>query len=252
MMLQLALIYCTAGLTKNGHLWANGEALYYALNLDHFYRVPAQGLVTRLQYVGLLPLLTHAVRWWEVLFPVVLVGAALRGYEADRRAGCWPAVPLLRRRLSWLVAATLGLLLSATAGVLTGYYGTPGGIPLGWSRFQEQFVVAALVVMVPAVAIVIYRFLRGSRPSMLEFFLSWGLGKRSWLGFGVLVHLGINLGLNIGTFAEVMLTLYVAWLSGPEIDRLWRVLRSTGLRTVGGPRLLRLCRARVHHPRTTG
>src|SRR5262249_53758017 len=42
MMFQLTYIYVVTGLMKNGPTWRNGTALYYTLNLDHFYRVPAQ------------------------------------------------------------------------------------------------------------------------------------------------------------------------------------------------------------------
>ncbi|MGB1015357.1 MAG: hypothetical protein ACPG4T_14575, partial [Nannocystaceae bacterium] len=38
MMLQLATIYTVTGILKNGPTWAAGDAFYYALNLDHFYR----------------------------------------------------------------------------------------------------------------------------------------------------------------------------------------------------------------------
>ena len=35
--------------------------------------VPIHGLVTWLQSLGVLPLLTWTTRWWEVLFPVALL-----------------------------------------------------------------------------------------------------------------------------------------------------------------------------------
>ena len=41
-MLQLAVIYLVTGLLKNGGVWLAGDSLYYALNLDHFYRLPPQ------------------------------------------------------------------------------------------------------------------------------------------------------------------------------------------------------------------
>ena len=42
MMLQVATIYVYGGCAKNGDLWLSGDSLYYALNLDHFNRVPPQ------------------------------------------------------------------------------------------------------------------------------------------------------------------------------------------------------------------
>jgi hypothetical protein len=227
-MLQLTLIYFSTGLAKTGAAWADGEALYYSLNLDHFYRVPATGLVTRLQEAGLLPALTYLVRWWEMLFPLALLGAGLRGYEADRQAACWPVASRSRRRLSCLIAGAAWILVAATVGILTARYGTPGGIRLGSTLHQQQLVAAMLVTLVPLVAIPAYWYLRRWRPSGFRVLLDWILGKRLWLTFGVLLHLGINLGVNVGTFAEVMVALYFAWLSGPEVAVLWRVLRPEG------------------------
>ena len=103
MMIQLALIYFLNGWHKTGPGWRDGTALYYALNLDHFYRIPAQGVVTWMQYVGVLPVLTWLTRAWELCFPLALLGVALRGYEADRRAVRWPPRGAPRRIVSWLV-----------------------------------------------------------------------------------------------------------------------------------------------------
>ena len=202
MMLQLAVIYCATGLFKSGPAWAHGEALYYALNLDHFYRVPATGLVTRMQQAGVLPALTHLVRWWEVLFPLALVGAALRAYEAERRAGCWPSSTRVRRWASWLVGGLAWLSAAGAIGILAG-----------------RPAAAWLVALALPAAILIYGLVRRSRP-LLELVLHWLLGKRTWLAFGVLLHAGIDLGVNVGTFANVMIPLYFVWLSGPELDAL--------------------------------
>src|SRR5262249_39698972 len=103
MMIQLALIYFVNGAMKTGEAWRNGTALYYALNLDHFYRVPAQGVVTWLQWRGVLPVLPGLTRYWELCFPLALLGAALRAYEAERAAGRWEAVPPWQRIGSWAV-----------------------------------------------------------------------------------------------------------------------------------------------------
>lgn len=82
---------------------------------------------------------------------------------------------------------------------------------------------AALVAVAPAVLIPLYRLVRRSHPRGLTFLLSWIMGKRFWLVFGVLLHLGINLSINLGTFAEVMIAVYFAWLSGADVDAARRV-----------------------------
>ena len=41
MMLQLAALYLVTGALKSGGVWQRGDAIYYALNLDHFHRVAA-------------------------------------------------------------------------------------------------------------------------------------------------------------------------------------------------------------------
>src|SRR5690606_32896866 len=89
-MLQLTIIYCATGLLKSGSTWANGTALYYSLNLDHFYRWPQMGIVGALHYLGVLPALTILVHWWEMLFPLGLIGAAVNAFERDRASGVWP------------------------------------------------------------------------------------------------------------------------------------------------------------------
>lgn len=204
MMVQLALIYFLNGWLKTGVAWRDGTALYYALNLDHFYRLPAQTVVTWLQYVGALPILSWLTRGWELLFPLALLGAALRGYEADRRAGRWPPVGTWRRVASWLA---LG-----------------GGIIA--ALFTRVPAFAGAVALAAVAAILLYRLLRARLPALSHVVLTWLLGKRVWLVVGVALHFGIDIGLNVGTFPQVMTAVYLAWLTGPEIDAFWRfVLR---------------------------
>jgi hypothetical protein len=202
MMVQLTLIYFLNGWLKTGAAWRDGTALYYALNLDHFYRLPAQGVVTWLQYVGVLPILSWLTRWWELLFPLALLGVALRGYEADRRAGRWPPVGAGRRVASWLALA--------------------GGAITALSAREPAL--AGAVAIASALAVLLYRFLRARLPAIFRFVLTWALGKRVWLVVGVALHLGIDIGLNVGTFPQVMMAVYFAWLTGPEIDAFWRFM----------------------------
>jgi hypothetical protein len=47
------------------------------------------------------------------------------------------------------------------------------------------------------------------------------MGKRVWLVVGFGMHIGIDVGMNVGTFAEVMMAVYLAWLSGSEVEAFW-------------------------------
>lgn len=89
MMLQLACIYCATGLLKSGPTWANGSALYYALNLDHFYRWPMHLAYAWAHKLYITRVMTVVVHWWEVLFPLVFLGEILRGIDKDQAAGIW-------------------------------------------------------------------------------------------------------------------------------------------------------------------
>ena len=234
MMLQLACIYAATGLLKNGVTWWDGTALYYAMNLDHFYRVPATGLVATLHHIGVLPVMTWLTRWWEVLFPLTLVGAALRGYEAERRAGTWPSVSAWRRRLSHLLLGLVWLGLVAIAGIAAAPW-----LPGAGARLLSM---AALAVT-PLAVVAAYRWLRSRHPQAHQALLHWGLGKGVWLGFGFLLHAGIDLTVNVGTFSQAIVVPYLCWLSGRDVDQFWQYVLSRRLRPEGECRLYR-----IHYP----
>jgi hypothetical protein len=233
MMLQLCIIYCATGLLKSGNTWADGTALYYALNLDHFYRFPQQQPVTVAHFIGLLPGTTVFVRWWEVCFPLVAIGAVLNAYERERAAGTWPRTVLWRRVLSWLLLAAAWGTLAYIAGLGAHYYLPRETILQGWSPGLRAFLIGNAravftvgVALVPVVAVTYYLLARHSFPRELEFFRHWVLGKRFWLGFGFLMHIGIDVGMNVGTFANVMMAVYLCWLSGDEIESFWKYVYS--------------------------
>jgi uncharacterized membrane protein YphA (DoxX/SURF4 family) len=233
MMLQLACIYCATGFLKSGPTWTEGTALYYALNLDHFYRWPQSHPVTVAQYLGVLPLATWGVRWWEILFPIAVVGAAVRAYERDRSAGLWPEAAAWRRGLGVGAFAVAWCAFAYVLGV-TAYHhlGEESMIPLE----RRVSVITALVAVLPIVVVATYRVLRSSAPRAHRIVLHWVLGRRLWLGLGFAMHVGIDLGMNVGTFAEVMMSVYLAWLTGPEIERAWRFVARRPLRPGEGAR----------------
>ncbi|HGG58184.1 MAG TPA: hypothetical protein ENK31_10345, partial [Nannocystis exedens] len=225
MMIQLAVIYGTTGVLKNGITWFDGTALYYALNLDHFYRHPDQiPLVVGLQRIGLLPLLTWVTKIWEVFFPLVLVGLGVQAFEreaGDRRL--WGQAGRARRLLSYACLAGVFLLLAYLGALATLYYYDEKLSP--WptlDRVTAARMVQVLALLLPAVTIGLFFGLRRRAPRAYAWVLRWLLGRRLWLGLGAAMHVCIELLMNVGTFVQVMLAIYPLWLRGEEVDALWR------------------------------
>jgi hypothetical protein len=279
MMLQLAIIYCATGLLKSGPTWANGSALYFALNLDHFYRWPMHLTFAWAHELGITRVMTVVVHWWEVLFPLVFVGELLRGIDRDQAEGSWQGpVPrwtlyglglvasilmvwtapawarvtplfvlalliLADRRwlgpadtsgkgplaatirvLSWACLVGVVLIGAYFADLAVHYYFTPPkGAPawLGNKALVQQLAQLGAVV-VPLLITAVILVLRRWAPRAYRIVRDWLLGKRLWLTMGVLMHIGIDLTMNVGTFVQVMIAVYPAWLSGEEVEAGWR------------------------------
>ena len=222
MMMQLAIIYCATGALKSGHTWLDGSALFFALNLDHFYRHPAQiHLVTFLQMIWVLPLATWITRIWETAFPVAVLGAAVNAFERDKQAGVWPETPRWRRVASYVCVAGVFVCLSYIAGLTGMYFYDPAYGPWKINKAQAGVLFGVLGVVLPTVALGLYLALRRYKPRVHRFVLKWLLGKRLWLAVGLVMHIGIDLLMNVGTFVQVMIAVYIAWLSGPEVDAIW-------------------------------
>jgi hypothetical protein len=322
-MLQLACIYCATGLLKSGPTWADGSALYYALNLDHFYRVPMHYTVAWAHKLYITRVMTVVVHWWEMLFPIAIVGEALRGWDHDVEKGVWtppvprwtlyalivaasvwaiwtqplwmktlplfivaglvyverrwfgPAKPVakpalikpgagpaefkpaeakavetkpveakpveakpaaatgLQPILAWAIrlgswACVLGVLIVAAYMVRLGvlYYYAPAKNVSGWLADKEllQTLASATALTIPLVVILGIAAARRWAPKIYLFIRDWLLGKRVWLGIGLLMHIGIDLTMNVGTFVQVMYAVYPIWLWGHNVDSMWRFL----------------------------
>ncbi len=75
---QLVCIYMSTGLYKTGDVWDAGDALYYSLNMDHFYRF--EGFTqwfSALFSTTLFRWMTWVTLWWEKLFGLVTIGIVL-------------------------------------------------------------------------------------------------------------------------------------------------------------------------------
>jgi hypothetical protein len=113
MMMQIATIYLYGGCAKNGDVWLRGDSLYYALNLDHFYRVPPQYL-SAIFGTNLFRLMTWVVHVWQIAFPLVVVGMVVR-WAARERLPAYTAPRLWLVRGLWAALGLLALTIAEVA-----------------------------------------------------------------------------------------------------------------------------------------
>ena len=101
-ILQLAATYATTGLLKDGSVWAKGDAVYYAWNMDHFYRFYPQRL-SALFGTNLLRFSSWFAHWGEVFFFLAALGVFVKwsmaenvrpasGWRAWVVRGCWATI----------------------------------------------------------------------------------------------------------------------------------------------------------------
>ncbi|MCA9688112.1 MAG: HTTM domain-containing protein, partial [Myxococcales bacterium] len=242
MMLQLAALYCTTGVVKNGAVWAKGDAFYYALNLDHFYRFEPQAL-SAIFGTNLFRVNTIVVHWWESCFPLVVVGLLIRFHLRERipRLEGWQ---LWASRLLWALFGVACLMVVDTA--------LPVHPVRGYSTERLQLVVRSLWIggmVLIAVMWVLLRYrpprvtLRGKERVLdLDWFCSWFLGRRVWLTLGFIFHVHLMLLMNIGWFTPGTLAAYLPMLHGREVAG---ILSRIGHRLAKLGPLARLLPARV-------
>lgn len=244
-MAQLVAIYTCTGVAKSGSIWAQGDALYYALNMDHFYRFEDwTQQVSAVFGTNIFRLMTWVTRWWESHFAVALLGAIV-GFGLRHRDAPWRRAEDRPWR-RW--AGRLALLLAYLAVYRIAVLACPYMLELPKDKPEQvPVIVAAKVrhihlavgVVVPVLVAAWYalgRFpLRVRRWTLDQAFVHrWLLGRRLWLGLGVAFHGFLILFMNIGMFPFIMLMLYAAWFRGEEIaallHRLWLAARRTALR----------------------
>ncbi len=234
-MLQLTIIYTATGWLKMGTTWWNGTALYYALSLDHFARFPMTGVAAVGQRIGVLPVLTHLVHAWEMLFPAAMVGAAMRWVLRHRRAGTWRAAPWRR----WLGRALFGG-AAGVAGWVGGRaaaaYLPPGALGLGLGLEAKRVLLGAGGLLFGAGLFAALTFLCVRRPAKAAWIARGPLGLGVFLGFGALMHAEIDLTMNVGIFPQVMVATYPAWWSGRQVDALWRLVGTRAAPAAQGAR----------------
>ncbi|MBV1860942.1 MAG: hypothetical protein KUG77_21175, partial [Nannocystaceae bacterium] len=251
-MLQLAAIYITTGSVKTGSVWAEGDALYYALNMDHFYRVEYfTQWASSVFGLNLFRVNTWVTHYWERLFPLVLLGVGLK-FNLENRDEPWfkRQNVLWRRVLSW--ASMLGVYLLVYRIV---FIVTPFCTPLLKDQVQDTSHKAALIHLFFAGILPLFAlgwvalgrwpvtlFRGGASLGPLTKKFAWAripelgisqdtlrwmfLGRRVWLSIGVIFHGTLILFMNIGMFAPIMLMAYASYVRGDEWVRLFRWFRA--------------------------
>ncbi len=205
-MLQLATIYCYTGVVKNGAVWAHGDAFYYALNMDHFYRFYPQPM-SALLGSNVFRVMTWVTHWWEAFFPLVLVGLITRWAVAER-------LPALRGWRLWTVRAcwtALAGVVLAVCVIAWPVHVAPGSV--------GQFVVA-WIGLVAIIGTVWWRM--GERGRV--WFCTWFLGRRVWLFLAVVFQSHVFVMMNIGHFQTGMTAALIPFLGGREVASILRGL----------------------------
>jgi hypothetical protein len=235
MMLQLGAVYIVTGLLKNGGVWAKGDAIYYAWNMDHFYRFYPQQ-ITAVIGTNVLRLATWVTHWGESFFFLCVVGVL---YFWARREGFAPATGV-RKLLVRLCLATIAFVAAALVWVTWEVHFSPAvdaplvawglvsapdtiakpifvgamvltmlGLWLLWNRLERRpFVVRTLFRIRP---------LRTPLKVDRDFCMAWLMGRRLWIPWHIGVMGGIFILMNIGQFQTGMLSATIFMFRGEEI-----------------------------------
>ncbi|PRQ02270.1 hypothetical protein ENSA5_25060 [Enhygromyxa salina] len=237
-ILQLATIYFWTGCAKTGRVWWRGDSLYYALNLDHFNRVPTQ-FIGYVFGTNVFRIMTWTVHFWQIGFPLVVLGLIVRWARRERLE---PPTGWRRwgLRAAWTVLG-LGALAIIWVGLPVHYPVDKAGIPA--VRTVQWLALGAGLGLMVGIAWGWHRLrerpfewtLRGRTLTLdLDRFFSIFAGRKFWLTLGLLFHLHILVLMNIGMFAPVMIAVYVAVLNGTEVAILARRV-GRGLARLGVP-----------------
>jgi len=247
-MLQLSAVYITTGAVKTGSVWSEGDPLYYALNMDHFYRFEYfTQWVSSVFGLNLFRVNSWVTHYWERLFPLVLLGVGMK-FNLENRDEPWfkKQNVLWRRLLSWGAMAGAYLLIYRIVLI-----STPFCTPLVKDQVQDTAYKAVLIHsffagVFPVVAVAwialgrwpltVFRGGKSLGPltkkyawlKLPEFQITqdtlraWLFGRRIWLTLGIIFHGTLIVFMNIGMFAPIMLLTYFGFVRGDELVRIFR------------------------------
>jgi hypothetical protein len=222
MLLNLGVVYCFTGTVKNGAVWAKGDALYYALNMDHFHRFYPQELST-FAAMHAFRLATWITHWWEAMFPLMLFGMITR-WGLSERLKPLHGWRLWATRLCWLglgVASMVACLVTAKV------HAPPGQV-----HSLELWLAIGWPILIIALGSLWWSLgsgrmrvkLRGKTYTLdREWFCTWFLGRRVWLTLGLMFHGNLQVLMNIGMFPPIMMSTYLFCLNGDEPGRILRM-----------------------------
>lgn len=250
-ILQVAALYCYTGVVKNGSVWWRGDAMYYALNLDHFYRLPPQQLSAALG-TTLFKLNTWITHAWEAAFPVVVFGMFVRMGMRERLPK-WSKTTQRIHTGAWVL---FGLGCLVLCEVLWPVHFARSGKPVDgfapwlagwWTLEKAQWVFGVGWLLGMALTAWGWRRLR-YRPFHLtirgreftldlDWFIKWFFGRRVWVLLGFVFQLHAFTLMNIGWFQAGACTGFLAFVSGTEMALIGAVLgkafsRLPGLKSV--------------------
>ncbi len=223
LMLQLATIYTTTGLLKTGNVWMHGDSLYYALNLDHFYRFPPQ-FTSSLFGTNVFRALVWMVKIGQSAFPLVILGLVLRWVRYQP--------PLDRRRIWALRAAFVGLIATSAAitWIVWPVHFTPpvprGAFVAGWVGLWVGVwaLLWKLTYRPWRVSSIAGRKLARTYVLDRDWFCRWFLGRRVWLLWHIGFHAHIFSLMNVGQFQTGMLSSTIPFLEGYEVATFGRLI----------------------------
>ncbi len=263
-MMQLGGLYLTTGAVKTGSVWAAGDALYYALNMDHFYRFEwITQQVSAALGTNLFRLNTWVTHWWERLFPLLLLGMALRFTLRHRDQSWYRAQDNLWRRWGgrallvsiWALAWRINYLVLPFCLKMKGERPVDAttaiqSIHIGWGIVIPLLVVAWYALGRWPVTLLRHGRSLGWLTDRVPWLYipelhfdqanmrAWLLGRRMWLALGFVFHGFLIAFMNIGMFAFIMLMTYVAFLDGEEVNRICRWIVTTAAKIKGVRRLV--------------
>ncbi len=251
---QLVCIYTATGLYKTGPVWQRGDSLYYALNMDHFYRFEGMTQWVSVFFgTNLFRLMSFVTWWWEKLFPLIVVGLILDFGLRYRDSAWYKATDGVWWR-KWLGrAALIGAYVAVYRLVIIAYpwclalqkdkSPTPAGpglqnihvwflavIPIlvaGW------FLLGRWPLKIPRLIPLLRRKRDskgkpGDEPKPEKFVIdqrfvrNWLFGRRIWLGLGMIFHGILLTFMNIGMFPVIMMWIYVAYFEARPFLKIFR------------------------------